>query len=64
MINMKTEKQVNKCYDEIKTQYNEYNNSSEIEWNENVKLILETQMETLLWVLKENHCIMVNNRLQ
>jgi len=51
---MKTKKQVNKYYDEIKTQYNEYNNSSEVDWDDKEKLIMEIQIETLEWVLKEN----------
>ena len=51
---MKTKKQANKYYDDIKTQYYEYNNSLYVEWDDKEKLIMEIQIETLEWVLKEN----------
>ena len=50
---MKTKEQVIEFFNEMKTQYEEYNNSSEIEWDEKEKLILEIQIETLEWVLSE-----------
>lgn len=50
---MKTKKQIDKYYDEVTTQYNEYNNSSEVDWDDKEKLIMEIQMETLEWVLKD-----------
>jgi hypothetical protein len=50
---MKTKKQINEYYDEVTTQYNEYNNSSEVDWDDKEKLIMAIQLETLEWVLKQ-----------
>lgn len=60
MINMKTQNQVIKYYDEKLELHSNYERCERIEWDKyrlkhkKEKFILETQMKILLWVLKEN----------